>query len=55
MQPSNTPFDNAVFTTLESVVALHATYDPEREAQAEETDQSDEAQITRFLCGRSAL
>ncbi|MEZ4678034.1 MAG: ABC transporter permease [Caldilineaceae bacterium] len=49
LQPSNTPFDNAVFTTLESVVALHATYDPEREAQAEETDQSDEAQITAIL------
>ncbi len=52
LQPSNTPFDNAVFTNVASVIAMHAA---ERDEEAhvdgaqEEADHLDEAQVTAIL------
>lgn len=39
LQPSNTPFDNAVFTTVDSVVAIHAEHGDEEHANKERTDE----------------
>jgi putative ABC transport system permease protein len=56
LQPSNTPFDNAVFTTVESVIEIHAEHPNEEhadEAHADEAhadeEHADEAQITAIL------
>jgi len=35
LQPSNTPFDNAVFTTLESVIEIHAEHSDEEHVNGE--------------------
>lgn len=39
LQPSNTPFDNAVFTTVESVIALHREHTGEEDASEEYTGE----------------
>lgn len=39
LQPSNTPFDNAVFTTVDSVVAIHAEHSDEEHADEEHADE----------------
>jgi len=50
LQPSHTPFDNAVFTTVDSVIEIHTEHTTGEVASAEATDEhSDSEQITAIL------
>ena len=44
LQPSNTPFDNAVFTTVDSVVAIHAEHGDEERTSEEHPDEAHSAE-----------